>query len=61
MKDYDYWKKLGFRFEQRFPGEYDLWFNPTTFQYLRRYFTDVDRDGQEWLQNTTTGEYELVK
>lgn len=56
MKNYNYWKELGFRFDTRFPGEYDLWINPKTFQHLRRY-----SDGQEWLQNTTTGEYELVK
>jgi hypothetical protein len=55
MHDIDYWKRLGFRFESRFPGEYDLWINSKTFQYLRRYV-----NGQEWLQDLNTGKYELA-
>jgi hypothetical protein len=54
MHDIDYWKRLGFRFEARFPGEYDLWINSKTFQYLRRYV-----NGQEWLQDLNTGKYQL--
>ena len=56
MKDIEHWKREGFVFEARFPGEYDLWANRQTFQKLRRY-----TDGREWLSNLKTGEYELVQ
>ena len=56
MKDIEHWKRLGFRFELRFPGEYDLWVNPDTMQKLRRYC-----DGREWLSNLRSGESELVE
>ena len=56
MHDIDYWKRLGFRFDARFPGEYDLWINPKTLQHLRR-----DVNGKEWLQDLNTGKYELVE
>ena len=49
------WGREGFEFECRFPGEYDLWLNRKTYQYLRRY-----ADGRDWLKDQTTGEYVLV-
>ena len=55
MKDIKYWKREGFVFEARFPGEYDLWLNRKTMQKLRRYV-----DGREWLSDLATGEYTLV-
>jgi hypothetical protein len=56
MKDYEEWKKEGFSFEKRFPGEYDLWVHPKTMQKLRRYV-----DGREWLSDLVTGEYRLIE
>ena len=56
MKDIEHWKREGFAFEKRFPGEYDLWVNRETMQKLRRYV-----DGREWLSDLTTGEYALVE
>ena len=56
MKDIEHWKREGFAFEKRSPGEYDLWVNRETMQKLRRYV-----DGREWLSDLTTGEYALVE
>ena len=52
----DYWRQRGFRFEKRFPGEYDVWRHPGTLQHLRLY-----DDGSQWLQDAQTGEYKLVE
>lgn len=56
MKDIEHWKRKGFVFEARFPGEYNLWVNRETMQKLRRYV-----DGREWLSDLRTGEYKLVQ
>jgi len=56
MKDIEHWKRVGFTFETRFPGEYDLWMNRETGQKLRRYV-----DEREWLSDLKTGEYKLVQ
>ena len=56
MKDIEHWKREGFAFEARFPGEYDLWMNRETVQKLRRYV-----DEREWLSDLKTGEYALVQ
>lgn len=56
MKDINYWKREGFEFDARFPGEYDLWVNRKTMQKLRRYV-----DGRERLSDLTTGKYALVQ
>lgn len=55
MRDIEYWKKLGFEFDSRYVGEYDLWFNLKTMQRLRRCV-----DGQEMLTDSVTGKYKLV-
>lgn len=55
MRDINYWKRNGFKFEARYPNEYDLWVNWKTMQKLRRYV-----DGKEWVSDHT-GEYELVE
>jgi hypothetical protein len=46
MKNIEHWKREGFAFEERFPTEYDLWFNKKITQSLRRYV-----DGREWLSH----------
>ena len=56
FEDIEHWKREGFAFEARFPGEYDLWINRQTLQKLRRYV-----DGREWLSDLTTGEYALIQ
>jgi hypothetical protein len=56
MIDIEHWKRKGFKFEARFPNEYDLWVNQKTMQKLRRYV-----DGREWLSNLITGVYEIVQ
>jgi hypothetical protein len=52
--DIEHWKRLGFRFEARFPNEYDLWLHSKTLRKLRLYC-----DGSAWLTDEN-GEYNKV-
>jgi hypothetical protein len=56
MHDLDFWTAQGFQLDTSFKGEYDLWINPKTLQYVRLYVS-----GQVWLKSLTTGQYELVE
>ncbi len=53
--DIEHWHRQGFRFQQRFPGEYDFWIAVDTMQKLRLYL-----DGRIW-QTDKFGNYVQIR